>query len=264
MAAEVIVPLYMERTMIHRVHGALAAFVHRNPHWSVRFVDDGSTDGTPGLLSTMLAVNDEAGHMTLEQLPRNRGKADAVAHGVLHSKAERIFYMDGDLAYDPNLLLDLDRALEHADVAIGSRGLSAAGRTPGLLRRAMGGSYNLMVRATLGLPHRDTQAGIKGFRRSAAHLLFHARRTRDFGFDAELLFLAKRAGMRVAEVPVTVNPEHEGIGSNVRLIRDPLRMFSSMLRIRANALAGRYDTSCTCGDGEQKSAPCGSRVVPRG
>jgi glycosyltransferase involved in cell wall biosynthesis len=239
-AAEVIVPLYMERTVIHKVHGALVAFVNRHPHWRVRFVDDGSTDGTPHLLATLLAINDEVGRLTLDVLPTNRGKADAVAHGIMRSEAAHIFYMDGDLAYDPELLIALDVALRDADMAIGSRALDASSRAPGFMRRTMGDSYNAMVRGVLGLSFRDTQAGIKGFRRAAAQQLFSARRARDFGFDAELLFLAKRLGLRVAEVPVTVSPDHAALGSNVRLIRDPLKMFAGMMTIRARATFGRY------------------------
>jgi glycosyltransferase involved in cell wall biosynthesis len=243
-AAEVVVPLYMERPMIHRVHAALVDFVHRHPQWRVRFIDDGSTDGTSDVLRTLLAVNDEAGRLTLETLPRNCGKAEAVAHGILRSNAEHVFYMDGDLAYEPELLIKLDRALRDHDVAIGSRALGPDSRAPGVLRRAMGGTFNVLVRGVLQLPHRDTQAGIKGFRRQAAHAIFGARRARDFGFDAELLFIAKGKGLRVAEVPVTVSPDHSDVGSNVRLVRDPLTMLVGIARIRLNGWAGRYGASC--------------------
>ena len=261
--SEVIVPLYNERAMIPQVHAAIVAFAERHPEWRVRFVDDGSTDDTAERLRTLLLVNDAGGRLTLEALPghvgkadavaytytryqdavplaANVGKADAVAHGIKAATAPRVFYMDGDLAYDPELLVQLDRALETHDVAIGSRGIGEGGRTPGVLRRVMGESYNLLVRSILGLKHRDTQAGIKGFRREAAEQLFARRTSRGFGFDAELLFIAKRRTLRVAEIPVTVNPAHDAAGSNVRLIRDPLRMLVSLARIRWDAICGKY------------------------
>lgn len=238
--SEVIVPLYNERAMIPAVHAAIVAFAERHPEWRVRFVDDGSTDDTAERLRTLLLVNDAGGRLTLEALAANVGKADAVAHGIKAATAPRVFYMDGDLAYDPELLVQLDRALETHDVAIGSRGIGEGGRTPGVLRRVMGESYNLLVRSILGLKHRDTQAGIKGFRREAAEQLFARRTSRGFGFDAELLFIAKRRKLRVAEIPVTVNAAHDAAGSNVRLIRDPLRMLVSLARIRWDAICGKY------------------------
>jgi hypothetical protein len=148
--------------------------------------------------------------------------------------------MDGDLAYDPELLVELEKALARADVAIGSRGIADGDRKAGVLRRTMGEGYNLLVRAILGLRFRDTQAGIKGFRQEAARQLFSRRTSRGFGFDAELLFIAKRRGLRVAEVPVRVNPSHDAGGSNVRLLRDPVRMLVSLLRIRLDAILGRH------------------------
>jgi dolichyl-phosphate beta-glucosyltransferase len=239
-ANEVVVPLYNERQMIPAVHAAMVAFGERHPDWTVRFVDDGSRDDTAGLLGTLLAVNDLGGRLVLEALPRNVGKADAVAHGVKRSGADCVYYMDGDLAYDPELLVELQRALQTADVAIGSRGIAEGERPPGILRRVMGEAYNLLVRVVLGLRHRDTQAGIKGFRAEAARQLFARRTSTGFGFDAELLFIARRRGMTVAEIPVRVNASHDAAGSNVRLIRDPLRMLGSLLRIRLDAIRGAY------------------------
>ena len=239
-ANEVVVPLYNERQMITAVHQAMVAFVGRHPDWCVSFVDDGSADGTAQVLGTLLAVDDAGGRIRLEALPRNMGKADAVAHGIGRATHSRVFFMDGDLAYDPELLVELERALGHADVAIGSRGIADGDRKAGVLRRVMGEGYNLLVRTILGLRFRDTQAGIKGFRLDAARQLFARRTSRGFGFDAELLFIAKRRRLTVAEVPVCVNPSHDAGGSNVRLLRDPLRMLVSLLRIRVDAILGRY------------------------
>lgn len=238
--SEVIVPLYRERSMVGEVHAAMAAFVRRHPGWAVRFVDDGSPDGTADALRALLASDDAGGRLTLDALARNVGKADAVSHGIEGSSAPLVYFMDGDLAYDPELLVELERALGRADVAIGSRGIADGDRKAGFLRRVMGEGYNLLVRAILGLRFRDTQAGIKGFRLDAARQLFARRTSRGFGFDAELLFIAKRRRLTVAEVPVRVNPSHDAGGSNVRLLRDPLRMLVSLLRIRVDAILGRY------------------------
>ena len=238
--SEVIVPLFRERSMIGEVHAAMAAFVRRHPGWAVRFVDDGSPDGTADALRALLASDDAGGRLSLDALARNVGKADAVSHGIEGSSAPLVYFMDGDLAYDPELLVQLSAALDHADVAIGSRGIAQGGRTPGFLRRVLGEGYNALVRSILGLPYRDTQAGIKGFRLDAAQQLFARRTSTGFGFDAELLFIANRRGMRVAEIPVRVSESHAEAGSNVRLLRDPLKMLVSLMRIRLDALRGAY------------------------
>lgn len=237
---EVVVPLYNERRMITQVHQAMVAFLGRHPDWCVSFIDDGSADGTAQVLGTLLAVDDAGGRLRLEALSRNVGKADAVAHGFARASRPRVYFMDGDLAYDPELLVQLSAALDRADVAIGSRGIEQGGRTPGFLRRMLGEGYNLLVRSILGLPYRDTQAGIKGFRLEAARQLFSRRTSTGFGFDAELLFIAHRRGMRIAEIPVRVSESHAQAGSNVRLVRDPLRMLASLVRIRFDALRGAY------------------------
>ncbi|MFM9146021.1 MAG: glycosyltransferase family 2 protein, partial [Phycisphaerales bacterium] len=170
--SEVIVPLYRERSMVGEVHVAMAAFVRRHPGWAVRFVDDGSPDGTADALRALLACDDAGGRLTLDALARNVGKADAVSHGIEGSSAPLVYFMDGDLAYDPELLVELERALGQADIAIGSRGIADGDRKAGILRRVMGEGYNLLVRTILGLRFRDTQAGIKGFRLDAARQLF--------------------------------------------------------------------------------------------
>jgi hypothetical protein len=97
-----------------------------------------------------------------------------------------------------------------------------------------------MVRMGLGLPHRDTQAGIKGFRSDAARLIRSRQRSARFTADAEMLFIARHHGLRVAEIPVRVDPAHRSKRSSVSLLRDPVRMLVEVVRIRVDGWLGRY------------------------
>ena len=126
-----------------------------------------------------------------------------------------------------------------ADIAIGSRWLRAdlqTERQP-LYRQAFGRIFNLVLRVILGLRYADTQCGFKAFRRDAAQRIFPLQKIERWGFDPEILFLARRAGLRVDEVPVLwAHCE----GTRLHPFRDGMRMFGEVLRIRWYAMTGQY------------------------
>ncbi len=204
-------------------------------------VDDGSGDDTA-------AVARAAGAQSL-RLARNLGKGAAVRAGVLAARGELVAYVDADLAYPPDLLLDLVAALEAgADVAVGSRRHpdSVVASDGGMARTIGNRVFSGFVRATLGIAQRDPQCGLKGFRRSAAVRLFVDSRLDGFAFDGEVLLLARRFGLRVVEVPVRLEAT---TGSTVRLGHDALRMARDVLRVRAWAAAGAYSPATADGAG---------------
>ncbi|MSQ90479.1 MAG: glycosyltransferase [Phycisphaerales bacterium] len=241
-STEVLVPLYNESAIIGRVHGAFVRFAAAHPHWQITFIDDGSTDDTVKILRESLRGNDAQGAMRLIAAARNVGKADAIALGIAQSSAQKVLFIDGDLAYALDHLDTLDRALDRAPIVIGSRAVAGGVKSRRLLRGLSGGSYNLLMRLVLGLPYRDTQAGLKGFRGDAAKALFARRRQRGFGFDAELLFIAKKLKLAVVEVPAAVSADHAALGTNVRIVRDSIGMFLGLIQIRIDALRGLYRT----------------------
>jgi glycosyltransferase involved in cell wall biosynthesis len=242
-------PLHNEEAVVARAIDAAVAFAEQHPDYSFVFVDDASTDRTAAIARERLAAckarwgrhSDLSHHVRMRTLMRNRGKCGAVRAALKRADAELICFTDGDLAYSLDHLPPLVAALEKADVAIGSRSLVATHESrPGFLRRVLGESFNRLVRFILGLPYKDTQAGLKGFRAGAAKKLFAAQRLRSFAFDAELLYLAKKFGLRVAEIPARVSPEHAKVPSSVNLIRDPLKMLGAIVAVRMNDLRGRY------------------------
>jgi len=132
-----------------------------------------------------------------------------------------------------------DAIAQGADVAIGSRWLQVELQTERqpLYRQAFGRIFNLALRAILGLRFADTQCGFKAFRREAAQQIFPLQRIERWGFDPEILFLAQRAGLQVEEVPVLWAHSE---GTRLHPVRDGLRMFAELLRIRWNSMTGEY------------------------
>ncbi|MBI2818943.1 MAG: hypothetical protein HYX73_03105 [Acidobacteria bacterium] len=100
--------------------------------------------------------------------------------------------------------------------------------------------FNLFLRAVTGLPFHDTQCGFKAFRREAARRIFPLQTIDGFGFDPEILYLARKFGYRTLEVPV--HWAHSE-GSKIRMLRDGVRMVSDLAGIRWNDLRGRYSTT---------------------
>lgn len=232
-SVELILPVYDEVAQVPKVVPEVARWLAGRPEATARFVDDGSHDGTPDAIERELR-NLAGAAIRLDRRPENRGKGAVVRDAVLASRAEIICFTDGDLAYSLDQVDRLiDALVAGADVAIGNRNLPGGSSARLSWRRRLSGAiFNVAVRLTLGLPHSDTQAGLKGFRADAAHRLFPRSQITGFAFDAEILLLAKQEGLRVVEIPASVCAGHESLGSTVSLLADPWRMLRALLRIR--------------------------------
>lgn len=207
--------------------------------WQVEIIviNDGSTDDTAEIVRHYARLNPI---VRLVQNPGNRGKGYSVRNGMLNAHGDVLLFSDADLsspiAEAPKLLAAIESG---ADVAIGSRWLNAELQTErqSVLRQIFGRTYNLLLRVILGLRYKDTQCGFKAFTRSAARMIFSAQRIERWGFDPELLFLAKLYGLRVAEVAVEWGHAE---ASKINPLRDGARMFGEMLSIRWNGMSGKY------------------------
>jgi len=230
----VVVPVYNgEATILSTLEALTGFFAPRRP-FEVIVVNDGSRDRTPSVVAAFAARHP---HVSLRGFPDNRGKGAVVREGMRAASGTLLCFCDADL---PVPLVDLERLIAQleagADVAIASRALPASQmpRQPSLTRRMMSRGFNAVVRMLFGLPYRDTQCGVKGFRREAAHSLFARGRIDGFAFDVELLLLADRLGYRVAEVPVHVdNPPLSTVslrGLTGEIIRDLWRIARNLRR----------------------------------
>jgi len=174
-----------------------------------------------------------------------RGKGLAVRRGMLEARGEYRFICDADLSMPiEQVNRFLPPALAKPDVVIGSREIAGAVRyNEPVYRHLIGRVFNTLVRwaALPGL--QDTQCGFKCFHARVVEAVFPCQTLMGWSFDVELLFMARKKGYRIVEVPVPwyFNPE-----SKVRLWKDSVRMGADLLAIRRNDRLGRYD-SCLHG-----------------
>jgi glycosyltransferase involved in cell wall biosynthesis len=234
----VVIPVYNE---IARIPATLPQMIQylesREETHEVIVVDDGSRDGTAAWVEEFCRQNRSA---RLIRLPVNRGKGCAVRTGMMSAVGEYVLFTDADLSAPIAEASRLLNPLQNGyDVAIGSRGLNSEWIEihQSRIRENAGKVFNLCLRAITGLPFRDTQCGFKAFRTQAARRIFALQTIDRFGFDAEILYLARKLGYRTVEVPV--HWAHSE-GTKVRMWRDGVRMATDLLKIRWNDLRGRY------------------------
>jgi glycosyltransferase involved in cell wall biosynthesis len=237
----IVIPAYNESARIRTSLERVIAFVNQR-QWNAEIlvINDGSRDNTSQIVEEY-AVNHPM--LLLIQNPGNRGKGYSVRNGMLHATGEMLLFSDADLSSPIEEADKLFAALNNgADVAIGSRWLRAELQTQrqSLHRQLFGRIFNLLLRIVLALPYHDTQCGFKAFTRRAADAIFPFQRIERWGFDPELLFLARKFGMKVEEVPV--HWAHAE-GTRINPLRDGARMFVEMLRIRWYSLTGKYDAA---------------------
>jgi dolichyl-phosphate beta-glucosyltransferase len=202
-------------------------------------VDDGSTDRTADVANSFRG---EIHRLRVVANKKNRGKGYSVRHGMLEARGSIVLFTDADLSAPISETDKLLAALADHDVAIGSRALnrSLISVHQSVFREYAGIVFNLIVRAILRLPFVDTQCGFKAFRRERCRVIFQQQRIERFGFDPELLYLARHHGLSAAEIPVRWA---NSPATKVSMWRDSIQMFLDVFIIRWNALTGRYPRS---------------------
>ncbi|MEK7139302.1 MAG: glycosyltransferase [Patescibacteria group bacterium] len=227
----VIIPCYNEGKIIAGTVQAVTDFFNEKS-WPIEVivVDDGSTDDT--------AAQAQAAGARAIRHQTNQGKGAAVAAGMAVARGWWALFLDADLATPINQFDELWYRNNDADIIIGSRAVSAARiiQAQSWRRRTAGLVGNRFVRLILNLPYADTQCGFKLFS-SDAREIFKQQRLRGFGFDFELLLIAKRHGLQVREVGVRWA---HGMQSAVHWQHYPLTIIEA-LRVKYHDLIGDYD-----------------------
>ncbi len=235
----IIIPAYNEEHRLLKSLDRISAYLNARPFRAEMIVvDDGSTDSTVQLVKTF---QEKCPALRLLCNGSNRGKGFSVRHGMLEARGEIALFTDADLSTpieEADKLLAVLRD-QGQDVCIGSRGVdrSLIAVHQSWLREQAGISFNRLVRWLMGVQFSDTQCGFKAFRLERSRIIFEQQRIERFGFDPELLLLAKRHGLRVAEVPVRWSHDP---ATKVNVFADGIRMFFELLVIRWNAINGRY------------------------
>ena len=254
----IVIPAYNESARIEATLERVMACVQTQA-WDaeVLVVDDGSKDETAAIVERWM---ERFPRLHLIKNPGNRGKGYSVRNGLLQAAGEVVMFTDADLSSPMEegnrLLAALDNG---ADVAIGSRWMDRQKQTiqQPLYRQFFGRCFNAITRGVMGLPFKDTQCGFKAFKRPAAQVIFRLQRIERWGFDPEILFIARKLKYSIAEVPVTWGHDER---SRMSYLKDGMKMLEEMAVIRYNSLAGRYDQDIAAM--KDTSGMVTQRVVP--
>lgn len=238
----VVIPAYNEERRLPPTLERVADYFGRFDKFvEVLIVNDGSRDATAGVAR---ALGEKLSTACLEirvlENPGNQGKGYSVRHGMLEARGDWALFSDADLSAPieelPKLLVSAQKG--GYDGAIGSRALdrSLVGVHQPAFRELSGRTFNLGVRLLAGLPFHDTQCGFKLFTRAAAQAIFRRQRMTRFGFDVETLYIAKKLGLRIAEIPVRWNDVE---GTTVGMLAGA-DAFLDLARVRWNDMRGLY------------------------
>lgn len=235
----IVIPAFNEGMRIEdALERVMSCIAERRWDAEVLVVDDGSQDDTAAIVQRWMRDNPR---LHLIQNPGNRGKGYSVRNGLLQAAGDIVMFTDADLSAPMEEAERLIFALEQgADVAIGSRWLDKTRQTihQPLYRQFFGRCFNWITRTVMGLPFKDTQCGFKAFKRPVAQMIFRLQTIERWGFDPEILFIARKLKYIIREVPVTWGHDER---SRMSYLKDGIKMLEDMAKIRTNSLAGRYD-----------------------
>jgi len=233
-AFSLVIPAFNEAGRVGQTLVEVLSYLREaSPASELIVVDDGSTDATAEVVREALAA---AGNIETRLIQRaeNLGKGASVREGLLAARHPVGLFSDADLstpiAEAPKLLEPIFAG--ELDVAFGSRALNRRliGTHQAWHREQAGRTFNLLVRVATGLPYWDTQCGFKAFRLDAFRPILDVATSDGFGFDVELLYLARKAGLRMREIPVRWD-HHDG--SKVHFVHDSLHMLREVISLRS-------------------------------
>ena len=245
MLISIIIPAYNEeKRIVPSLDSILNFFSTNNYQAEIVVVNDGSTDNTEGyVLSRVEEFRGRGLELRVLTNRPNRGKGYSVKRGIIEAQGEVALFTDADLSSPiteaPKLLDPIIN--NETDIAFGSRALNRKliGEKQPFYRDFGGRVFNFELRTITGLPFHDTQCGFKAFRRKESLPVFALQSIEGFGFDPEILFIAKKRGLRLLEVPVIWNDVPGSKVGNYALAS--LRMTADLFQIRFNDIKGRYD-----------------------
>ncbi len=240
----IVVPAYNEGARLAGSLRDIVSYLQNYPaQCELIVVDDGSSDDTANSARRELANAAEV-QTSVISYKSNLGKGRAVRLGLLASRSDIALFTDADLSTPiseaPKLVEPIAR--EECDLAFGSRALdrSLIGVHQPWTREQGGRVFNLAVRLATGLPFWDTQCGFKAFNMKTCRAVIEGATIDRFGFDVELLYVARLAGLRLREIPVRWNHAE---GSKISFASDSLKMLSEVGRIRQQARRGVYQNA---------------------
>jgi dolichyl-phosphate beta-glucosyltransferase len=235
----VVIPAYNESKVISETLNKLTDYFDNKPYlFEFIIVNDCSTDQTAELVRNLSVAKP---YIRLINNESNQGKGFSVKKGVLAARGNYILFKDADLSTP---LIEVEKMLlllaDGYDLVIGSRALAGSKLIlkQHWLRQLMGKTFNIFVKLLVFNGINDTQCGFKCFKKEAAQRIFSLQRLRRFCFDVEILYIAKKLGFKIKEVPVSWSNRSD---SRVKIYHDSLSMFGDLFKIKVNSMLGRYN-----------------------
>ncbi len=231
----VIIPAYNEARRIEKTIKKIEeTLVLSGEEFEILAVNDGSQDET---LSVLQQIKSE--HLVVLTYEKNRGKGGAVRYGIENARGKYLVFTDADLPYAPeNIMRAKEKLEEDCDVVLGSRVQKENGGKYPWYRNVMSNTFSFFVNMMLHLHEKDTQCGFKAFTKDAAKEIFKRITLSGWGFDVELIFIAKKLGFCCKRLPVELF--HDNKGSKIHVVRDTIRMLKEVLCVKKNDKQGIY------------------------
>ncbi len=228
------IPMYNESKIVIDTAKTLLSDLYEisdilSEDFEIIFADDGSTDGAGKLLSDYISENSIT-NIRVVGYSQNQGKGRAIREAVLSSRGDYVIYTDCDLAYGTEPIVTAVRALSEADAVIGSRNLTSDGYEGyTFVRKLASKTYISVLGVAAGFSYSDSQCGFKAFRGDAARKIFALCETNRFAFDFEVLMIAQKMGLNIAEIPVKIINHRD---STVHIVRDSINMLNDIAKIK--------------------------------
>lgn len=227
MEISIIIPTYNEEKIIEKSISKIISFLENKKFdYEIIVVDDCSKDRTKCIINNLNSKK-----IILIENKKNMGKGYSIKKGMLNAKKNLVLFSDADLSTPIEELNSLLKYIDDYDIVIGSRRMkkSVIKIKQPFYRRLPGKMFPILVNFIILKDIRDTQCGFKLFKRDVAKNVFKKQRIRGFCFDVEILYLAKNAGYKIKEVPITWNNFAD---SKVNTITDSIKMFIDLVKIR--------------------------------
>ncbi len=231
-----IIPAYNEENIIRDTLEHVIEFLSEKRYgWEVIVVDDGSSDKTSEIIKPFRAQG-----VRLVKHDINMGKGAAIRTGVKKSKGKFIIFSDADLSVSIKNIDQFLTELKKSEVVIGSRRVLGAQIVipQPVFRESLGRGYTQLTRLVTGVKLSDFTCGFKGFTRKAAQEIFRKTLIDRWAYDSEILFLAKKLGYKITELPISWKNRED---TRVSLGDAIVTSFIDLLKVRVYNIIGRYD-----------------------